>query len=356
MLERGPTLAQCLHRGEQLDARLPGGRDARDADGLSDGLSITSQLQDFRERRQVLALLRALSLTVRQGRTLELLYGVYCHLAHRPSALPGCHDSAPVRCVLDRGPFLRPARLTRDRVVQLYRGRYDVGGLPQDFAYVRCQSIRRYGDGLVLGEYGEGSRIAHVTPRSCTMHDHYRRVPGVRHIHSILPYGGADELLVATGDSAKVLDLWAGGGGGLRFVRRLRRRLAGFTAAARVNEEYYFGSDFSGRPNYLETLDGAKFFFPPLAYHMFVIDLFPVFDRYLVSVSRELRQAGGRKAVSVFDTAKKRFLFCQDIASMSELRALSLKPPFRGAACPVGPPSGGTACDACAVGLPCSCM
>jgi hypothetical protein len=274
------------------------------------GESITGHLRAFRDGRDPLGLLRALRLIVRQKRTVEALYGVYCDLAHRPSEAPPAAAVELPPSILGGRHLRRPARLTRERLLRLYGGEYDVRGLPQNFRHARTQSIRRAPDGLLIGEYGEGSRIAYVTRRSCTLNSHYADVEGVRHIHSILPYEDDGRFLVTTGDGAKVLDLWARSGGELRFVRRLRKRLAGYTAAARVNGEYWFGSDFSGRPNYLETLEGKRFFFPPKAYRMFVADFFVFYDRYLVSVNRELRMAGGRRTVSVFDTARRRFLYC----------------------------------------------
>ena len=45
-------------------------------------------------------------------------------------------------------------------------------------------------------------------------------------------------------------------GSEVRYVRTLMKRLAGFTAAAEVGGEYYFGSDFSGRPNFIKVLGG----------------------------------------------------------------------------------------------------
>jgi hypothetical protein len=95
-----------------------------------------------------------------------------------------------------------------------------------------------------------------------------------------------------------------------RFLRPLQRHLAGYTAAARINDEYYFGTDFSGRPNYIGTLGGRKYFFPRKAYTLFVSHFYPYFDRYMVSVNSDVPAAGVRKTLSVFDTVQQRFIFC----------------------------------------------
>jgi len=248
---------------------------------------------------------------VRQRRTLETMYGVYCNLAYRPSRIAACSDPEQLASILGRrAEFTRPSRLTRDRLIELYGREFAVASLPADFLCARMEAICRDGDRLIIGEYGEGARIACVTDRSCLLNSYYRNVTGVRHIHSILRYDGDGEYLVATGDGAKLLDLWGTTGGELRFSRRLRRYLAGFTAAVKMNGDYYFGSDFSGRPNFIATMDGAKYFFPPKAYRRFVSAFFVFSDRYLVSVNRELDSVGGVKTLSVFDTVEKQFVFC----------------------------------------------
>jgi hypothetical protein len=273
--------------------------------------NITSHLRDFRNTKDPLALVRAVTMIVRQGRTLETMYGAYCNLVYRPSRLSPCSDPGQLATILgDRADFGRPGRLTRENLIELYGHEFDVASLPEDFMCARRQAVCRDGERLIIGEYGEGARIACVTPGSCLVSSYYMTVPAVRHIHVILPYGDSGELLVATGDGAKVLDLWDTRGGELRFVRRLQRYLAGFTAAARVNGEYYFGSDFSGRPNFIATLDGSKYFFPPKAYRRFVTAFFVFSDRYIVSVNRDLDSVGGVKTLSVFDTFDKQFVFC----------------------------------------------
>jgi hypothetical protein len=140
----------------------------------------------------------------------------------------------------------------------------------------------------------------------------------VRHIHAIHRYGNSGEFLVTTGDSSKRLDLWSARDGELRFVKGLKKRLAGFTAVVRVKDEYYFGTDFSSRPNFIVTLAGTKYFFPQLAYNRFVTDFYPYLDRYIVAMSCELAVAGGRKTVSIFDTTLRRFIYCEECSSQAD--------------------------------------
>jgi hypothetical protein len=273
---------------------------------------ITAQVQRFRENRNPLALVHALILVLKQRRTLELIYGAYCHLFHRPSVVRAERDEEALISVLRQSSARIAFRtLSRTQLLELYGRDFCVRELPDDFQGARCESICQGVGFLLIGEYGEDSRLAYVTPRACVVSDAYRRVPGVRHIHSIVWGETAGEFFVSTGDTRKLLDLWTVADGGLRFVRRVRHRLAGFMAAARVSGEYYFGTDFSGRPNYIETMGGSKYFFPAKANRLFVAAFKVFFGRYLVSINTELEVVGGRKALSIFDTHERRFLYCE---------------------------------------------
>jgi hypothetical protein len=118
---------------------------------------------------------------------------------------------------------------------------------------------------------------------------------------------------VSTGDTRKFLDLWTVSRGGMSFTRRLRQRLAGFTAAVEVNGDYFFGSDFSSRPNFIETLGGRRYFFPEKAYKLRADLFYAFFDRYIAAINKELDVLGGRRTLSVFDTVKEEFVFCDHL-------------------------------------------
>ncbi|HEY7480755.1 MAG TPA: hypothetical protein VH680_09615 [Gemmatimonadales bacterium] len=205
--------------------------------------------------------------------------------------------------------------MSRQQLLELYGDRVAVQALPEDFAVVRREAVWFEDGRLILGEYGEGARIACLTAQSCIMSDHYQRMAGFKHIHAIQKYGSSGKFLVSTGEARKVLDLWVHSDGKLRFERRLRRWLAGFTAAIEVDGVHYFGSDFSLRPNFIVTLDGAKYFFPQKAYKLHPSVFYSRFDRYLVSVNKQLDPSGGRRTLSVFDTKSRRFIFCDDLES-----------------------------------------
>lgn len=290
---------------------------------------ITAHVQEFRKTKNVLVLITIVTLVIRQRRTLELLYGGYCNLFHRPSPVCPCHNEGALSSILNEmSGRVHDDMLSRGRLIELYGADFKVSSLPDDFQGARCESICQEDGALIIGEYGEDSRIAYVTPESCVMSDYYRQVPGVRHIHSIERYGNAGELLVCTGDGSKLLDLWIASHGTMRFVRRLKRYLAGFTAAIKVNGEYYFGSDFSSRPNYIGTLGGAKYFFPHKAYNLFVTHFYAFFDRYLVSINSHVKP-GGRQTLSIFDTVNKTFVFCENCTAEQRRSQGQRRPPLQ---------------------------
>jgi hypothetical protein len=282
-----------------------------EARALHEQFFISDYLQEFRETKNVGALLKALLLVFKQQRTLELIYGGYCHLVRRPSPVYPPEEDATLRSILKHCESVPHGNVSRAGLIETFGAVFRVDLLPHDFESARIESIWHDETRLIIGEYGARPRLAHVTPEACTISDYYLQVPGVKHIHSILKYGDADEFLVSTGDSRKFLDLWSTSSLGLGFVRRLTKRLAGFTAAAAVNGEYYFGTDFSHRPNYISTLEGKKFFFPMKAYRLYANAFQVLCDRFIVSINTELDVAGGRKALSVFDTAQQRFIYCE---------------------------------------------
>jgi hypothetical protein len=273
---------------------------------------ITAHVQRFRETWNIFHLLEAVRLVLAQQRTLELLYGGYCGLFYRPSPVVASADSvALIPLLKEKIHFPAEGRMSRARLIELFGGSFRVELLPPDFRSARWESVWKEDGWLIIGEYGENSRIALVTAESCVMSEYYRNGPGVRHIHSIQRYGEHGEFLVTTGDSSKFLDQWVVRAGELHFVKRLSKRLAGYTAAVEINGEYYFGTDFSSRPNWIQTLGGRRYFFPEKAYKLNVAEFQVILDRYLVAFNSELRVVGGRQTLSVFDTVEERFIYCE---------------------------------------------
>ncbi|HEX6434234.1 MAG TPA: hypothetical protein VFZ87_08315, partial [Gemmatimonadales bacterium] len=164
---------------------------------------ITAHLQQFRETRSLRYLVRALLLVVQQQRIIELLYGLYCTLFHRASTLsPVADETALISVIKEKIALVHRGALSRAQLIERYGLKFKVELLPEDFRSARWESIWEEGDDfLVIGEYGEGGRLALVTTTGCVLNDHYQHIHGVRHIHSVQSYQNSGEFLVATGDT-----------------------------------------------------------------------------------------------------------------------------------------------------------
>ena len=278
--------------------------------------SISENIAKFIKTHDIVFLANAVALTLRQKRTTELIYGVYCSLFHYPSSIFDC-SRRNLQVIVDR--FRRfnfdDLFFTRSNLIKCYSQYFNVNSLPSDFGGARTESIVYDKDLLIIGEYSSkcSARIAIMTHEFCLINDYYNTIPGVSHIHSIHKYGDSGSIFISTGDSCKVLDLWVIDGCELKWIKRIRKRLAGYTAAATVNGKLYFGTDFSGRPNYIETLEGQKYFFPKKAYKKFVVALYTILDRYIVSLNDDFAYFGEKKTLSVFDAVDEHFIYCEYI-------------------------------------------
>jgi SAM-dependent methyltransferase len=265
--------------------------------------TIGKALKRFAETRKPRYLFQALIAIVRQGRIGETLYGVFCLATRRPATVNAIQDLRSVikSCLITAEAIMARNRSTAQQLSAIV-------GLPPTL--VRPELIVRTSCGYVVGEYsvvGRSARLFHVVDGVAHASSYYDRCTGVRHLHSIAPVGD-DRLLVSTGDSSKYLDEWHIRQGRLVFVRRLMKRLAGFTAYACVGSAIYFGTDFSERPNYLFRLqDRRKFFLPLPAFRQFVVSMVAHEDRYLVCRCRSL---SGAASLAIFDVQAECFVHC----------------------------------------------
>lgn len=284
-------------------------------------ISVTEYVVKFKETKNILYLLTAIFLVIKRGRTHELLYGIYCKWFHSPSELHPQDVDHMLETVMQNKEYYNRQFLSVDQLQGLYGDKYAISKIPSWFAGTRTESIIEQNDYLLMGEYGmdnNSARIAHITPNDCTIHDHYQHVSGVRHIHATHqkgedPKDGSIEFLVATGDRLKVLDLWKKTGDQLYFVKRIKRFLAGYTAIANISNQFYYGTDFTARPNYIEKENGKKLFFPEKAFSKYVISFFTLKDRYLLVFSGDLAELGGKRTLSILDTNTDTFIYCDYI-------------------------------------------
>jgi hypothetical protein len=206
-----------------------------------------------------------------------------------------------------------PVGYSREDLIAEWGRDYALHLLPRDFAGARSEAVVHGPGFLAVGEYGmPGKRLVIATRAGCRVIDRYVRDQNVLHIHALGYAAGSQELLVSTGDAAKILDSWQIRSDSASPKCRLRPRLAGYTAILATEMGTYLGTDFSSRPNYIETLDGARYYFPRLAFTSYVVK-FTLRGRHLLSLSALMSEFGGRSTVSIFDTAARRFVFCDDV-------------------------------------------
>lgn len=268
------------------------------------GSDITALIRSFRSTGNPLLLLRALHASFRQGRIPEIFRSLIAGLVTRPSQVAGCLPSTLGRLFRKVDPFIG---FTFDRNGLSERFGKQFSALPDDFQGTRWSCICPLDGACVVGEYFEGKRVFMVGEGFCHEFRHYCRQPDVRHIHSVASRGS--HLLVSTGDARKALDIWQLRDGGLVFTKRLRKHSAGFTAAAGTGRQLYFGTDFSSRPNWIETMNRRRFPFPRDSYLCYVEAMQLIEDRFIVCVSRSKLERGW-KTWSVFDTELGGFIYC----------------------------------------------
>ncbi len=273
--------------------------------------SLSSLVVQSVRRRDPRALYEFGRQIVRQGRLQEALYGAWCFARHRPSPLLGHLGSDMMHRLLRVGVDIQQdTMVTAGDLARLYPALADLPfhELPQDIRFRRA-SVVAGDDWMVLGEYGDASgRMFQVSRGGVQVCDVYNHMPRVRHVHSVLHLND-ERLIVATGDSAKRLDLWTRSPAGLVLDRCLQVRLAGYTAAVTIGGDHYFGTDFSGRPNYIYRLrDGARWCFPGSGFTKFVVRFLVVDDRYIVSLNASIDTVDASRTLSVFDTVSECFV------------------------------------------------
>jgi len=280
-------------------------------------ISIAEYVVKFKKTKNPFHLIKAIILIVRQGKIDEVVFSIYCQFFFKPSKVLVRNDDELEECMnmASKAVALYKDRrfFSRDQLIESFGDKFNVRALPLDFIGCRTESIIQTNNLLIVGDYGtanDSATIAIICRERCTLNNFYNQLQGVRHIHSIHLFNKS-EILISTGDTKKFTDLWIVEGNNIKFKKRIRRYLAGYTAAIKVNNQHFFGTDFSGRPNFIETLDGERYYFPSKAYKMWVFAFYSFSDRYIASINTELIHEGNRKTLSIFDTANKQFVFCE---------------------------------------------
>jgi hypothetical protein len=279
---------------------------------------ISTNIAEFKATKNPKYFIKAVMLLVKQRRIHEYLYGVYTKVFFKPSIVRANEykETEETKKIIEL-MLSSKELLFRAELINMYGNDYMVDKLPEDFIGARLETVVCTPEYLIIGEYSQqGKRIAFINHDSCVMNEYYNEDSTVRHIHAIYKSPDSDDLIVTVGDTAKYLDLWSVDVSGIAFKERKKQYLAGHTAIVKLGGEYYCGSDFSSRPNYIESFDenyeGEKYFFPQKANRKFVLRFLPYLDRYIFSLNTEITSLGGRYTISVFDTKLKEYVYCDN--------------------------------------------
>jgi hypothetical protein len=269
--------------------------------------------------RDVLQLARFSARILTEGRLTEAVYGAYCFLRYRPSAIVGGLSDALIPVMRQKAQELALPHLYQARELPKIFPKHAAAGLPfhriPSDVVVRRSSVVSGDDWMVLGEYGDQSgRLFLLLPHQYYCDERYNQMREVRHIHSIL-MRSETELLVSTGDSGKRLDSWQRTASGLTFERCVHRRFAGYTGAAKVRGKHYFGTDFSSRPNFIYCLESGKMWpLPGRSFTKYVRDFAVVDERYIVSYNVSFDVVDTCQMASVFDVERECFVLDFEVA------------------------------------------
>ena len=264
---------------------------------------------DFNRTKNILQLFAAIALIIRQRRFQEFAYGILCFLFSKPSRPVETVDfQANESIALAREQFIEKKE-EKDKIILETLNL--LCGVDTELG-VTIHGYAMTADGFIFGEYDDhSSRIFLKEHEEFSVCQFYQNDPGVRHIHSILRSG--ETIFISTGDSNKYLDRWRLRNGHLEFDKRILQTLGGFTACCKVNEEHFFGTDFSERPNYIFCLESQeKWFFPRPAYTQHCSLMLLLHDRLLFCLNTSLFNVSHRQTISIFDTRSSVFIHCQD--------------------------------------------
>lgn len=248
----------------------------------------------------------ALFLILRQGRLLELMYGAYCWIMLPPNQVQNRGDF-DVFALINQAEkeFTERDSLNR-RLLKLVGSR----ALGEDSVQgCTFHGLTQYNEHFVLGEYAHNSaRVYIISPHGVQILEPYKSDLGVCHIH--LVHHHADRIYIATGDSRKYLDSFEWDGHTIQLRDRILRHFGGFTAGCSIGSRSYFGTDFSGRPNYIYCMETGKVFgFPFPAYLEYCVAMLAIEQRFIVCLTTSAPFAEPRRSISIFDSASNKFIY-----------------------------------------------
>lgn len=275
-------------------------------------MGIAKYIVLFKSTKNFKYLFHAVLMVIKQGRLPEVLWSIYCLMRYRPSAIVKLTSKDKlIQKAITKIKNNSSNTLSRQEVLEQYGDDFPLEKMPIDFSGARREGISLSTDFIVIGEYAENSaRIIFSNSDVMYITTFYNEIPNIRHIHSICLSPCCTYMFVSTGDGKKYTDKWNIRDNTIQFSKRLRKRNAGFTASASINGEFFFGTDFSSRPNYIETLSGDKFMYPAPSYKMYVDTMQVLENRYIISLNKEHSPVGNELTVSIFDSKHKNYIYC----------------------------------------------
>lgn len=280
--------------------------------------SISQHLSEFARNGNPYFLVCAVRSIFREGRFIELLYGIACFLV--PKRIAPKLNLLEEPEVMKSIPNLISRLENRDTkwILEKYPSyEKNIKKLPKDFNCARSSAVLEVKNHLIIGEYGwPGARIAIITHNNFQLVNYYNSIQGVRHIHAICTTQESSNtsqdisILITTGDTVKRLDEWVLCSFNQCFSlkKTLKKRLAGYTSMVAVNNKIFCGTDFSSRPNFIiENNSGKIYWFPKQCSNMYTVDMIAISGNQILCLNKKLAAFGDNIAISVFDTYKMRF-------------------------------------------------
>jgi hypothetical protein len=284
--------------------------DQRELDMLAyNNTTISYQISEFWRTGNFTHLVNATRLIVRQGRLLELLYGVYCFFRYPPSKLASANGELIDHCLtVAHESFVDLLNALNEALAKVA----DRSDVTPPLRNCLVHGFLFTDEMIVIGEYAPRSaRICVFQGDRFDICEPYDADHGVRHIH--LVHLHKDSVFVGTGDTHKYLDQYVVEDGRLRFNRRILRRFGGFTACCRIGDKLYLGTDFTSRPNYIYCLETGEIFpFPSRAYTQYCCMMLAIDNKYILSMNLSQPLIEKRRTLTLFDTESKSFIYAGD--------------------------------------------
>lgn len=239
---------------------------------------------------------------IKEKRTLELLWGVYCFLFYRPGKI--------LNKIQNNSIFLK------NNYYLFKKSNLNI--------LCREENVYKSKNFSIYAEYGQpGARIVFDYIDNFIIYNPYKLDKNVYHIHCIC-HIDEDLFYITVGDTAKYLDIIKINKYECKIISRISNKLAGYTAIIKVSRDFWAGTDFSHRPNYLINLaNGEKYFYPSSAYIEYTLSLTNIHNNRIQIKTKRLGKPKG--SLIIFNIKTKKFEILQNIIYSKAPSILSIE-------------------------------